>query len=79
MEHNSYTISQAGYGNNTYLKVIDAMKGVQVGQFAPRGEINGPWVVSGNQVSFVCTQHDGSKVGYVHKLPSGNVVNTFRA
>tara|TARA_R100000808_G_scaffold18169_1_gene39939 strand:- start:2628 stop:2867 length:240 start_codon:yes stop_codon:yes gene_type:complete len=79
MEHNSYIIHQAGHGPGMYLKVTDAMKGVQVGQFSPRGEIQGTWVISGNQVSFVCKQPDGSLLGCVHKLPSGSLITTFRA
>tara|TARA_B100001123_G_C14524367_1_gene715614 strand:- start:45 stop:275 length:231 start_codon:yes stop_codon:yes gene_type:complete len=76
MEHNLYTVHDTGQGT---LKIIDATKGVQAGIISPRGQLVTPPMVNGNTVSFVVQHNDGSRVGQVHKLPSGSLVNQFRA
>ena len=76
MEHNLYTVHDTGQGN---LKIVDATRGVQAGIISPRGQLVTPPIVSGNVVSFIVQHNDGSRVGQVHKLPSGSLVNQFRA
>ena len=76
MEHNLYTVHDTGQGN---LKIVDATRGVQAGIISPRGQLVTPPIVSGNIVSFVVQHNDGSRTGQVHKLPSGSLVNQFRA
>ena len=79
MKDDFYSITQAGSGPGEYLKIVDAVKGTQVGTIAPRGKIVTPWVISANRVSFVVERPDGSRFGTVHKLPSGSLLNQFRA
>ena len=67
------------YNAGAHLKVVDAEKGIQVGVISPRGEVQSPFQISGNAVSFVVKTTDGSLLGTVHKLPSGQLINTFRA
>ena len=60
-------------------KIIDAEKGIQVGLISPRGKLVTPPIVMGDKVSFVVQTSDGSKLGTVHKLPSGALLTQFRA
>ena len=76
MEHNLFTVHDTGQG---LLKIIDATKGIQAGMITPRGKLLTPPMVSGNLVSFIVSQPDGSRLGQVHKLPSGSLVNQYRA
>jgi len=71
-----YTVHDTGQG---YVKVVDADKGVQVGTIAPRGKVLTPPIVNGDRASFVVEQPNGEKLGCVHKLPSGQLINQFRA
>jgi hypothetical protein len=41
--------------------------------------IDTPPIVNGNRVSFVVETPDGTKLGTVHKLPTGQLINQFRA
>ena len=76
MEHNLFTVHDTGQG---ILKIIDATKGIQAGIISPRGRLVTPPVVSGNIVSFVIEQPDNTRLGQVHKLPSGSLINQYRA
>jgi|TARA_B100001971_G_C17866661_1_gene371080 hypothetical protein len=76
MDHNLFTVHDTGQG---LLKVVNATKGIQVGVISPRGKLETPPIVSGNVVSFVVSQPDGTRIGQVHKLPSGSLINQFRA
>jgi hypothetical protein len=76
MEHNLFSVHDTGQG---LLKIVDATKGIQVGMISPRGKLLTPPIVSANLVSFVVERPDGTKIGTVHKLPSGSLVNQFRA
>ena len=76
MEHNLFTVHDTGQG---LLKIIDATKGIQAGMITPRGKLVTPPMVSGNIVSFIVSQPDGTKLGQVHKLPSGSLINQYRA
>jgi hypothetical protein len=76
MEHNLFTVLDTGQG---LLKIVDATKGVQAGMITPRGKLLTPPMVSGNVVSFIIVQPDGSRLGQVHKLPSGSLINQYRA
>lgn len=62
-----------------YLKIVDPAKGAQVGVISPRGKLVTPPIVNGNQVSFVVEDPAGIKMGCVYKLPTGSLINTFRA
>ncbi len=73
---NFYTVHDTGQG---YVKVVDAEKGVQIGMISPRGRIVTPPVVNGNQCSFVVESPDGSRSGAVYQLPSGQMINQYRA
>jgi len=76
MEHNLYTVHDTGQG---MLKIIDAAKGVQAGVITPRGSLVTPPIVSGNTVAFIVQTNDGSRLGTVHRLPSGSLINHYRA
>jgi hypothetical protein len=76
MEHNLYTVHDTGQG---MLKIIDAMKGVQAGVITPRGKLITPPIVNSNTVSFIVQTTDGSRIGTVHRLPSGSLINQYRA
>jgi len=76
MEHNLFTVHDTGQG---ILKIIDATKGIQAGIISPRGRLVTPPVVSGNTVSFVVQAQDNTRLGQVHKLPSGSLINQYRA
>ena len=73
---NFYTVYDTGQG---YIKVVDAEKGVQIGMISPRGRVVTPPVVNGSQCSFVVELPDGSRSGAVYQLPSGQLINQFRA
>tara|TARA_R110000751_G_scaffold41770_1_gene97682 strand:+ start:187 stop:417 length:231 start_codon:yes stop_codon:yes gene_type:complete len=76
MEHNLFTVHDTGQG---ILKIIDATRGIQAGIISPRGRLVTPPVVSGNTVSFVVQAQDNTRLGQVHKLPSGSLINQYRA
>jgi hypothetical protein len=76
MEHNLFTVHDTGQG---LLKIVDATKGIQAGIITPRGKLVTPPMVSGNIVSFVVSRPDGTRLGQVHKLPSGSLINQYRA
>ena len=76
MSDTIYTVHDTGGG---MLKIIDGLKGLQVGVISPRGRVVTPPVVSGTHVSFVVETPNGDRLGTVHKLPSGSLVNQFRA
>ena len=76
MSDTIYTVHDTGSG---VLKIIDGMKGVQVGVISPRGKVVTPPIVSSNNVSFVVELPNGERLGTVHKLPSGSLINQFRA
>jgi|TARA_R110002050_G_scaffold79088_1_gene168976 hypothetical protein len=71
-----YTVHDTG---QNLLKVIDNETGSQAGMISPRGKLVTPPIVNGTQVSFVVETPDGTKMGTVHNLPSGQLVNQFRA
>ena len=70
-----YTVHDTG---QNMLKVIDADSGAQAGMISPRGKLVTPPIVNGDRVSFVVEASDGTKLGTVHKLPSGQLINQFR-
>lgn len=76
MSDTFYSVHDTGQGN---LKIVDADKGIQAGIISPRGQVVTPPVVNGNRVSFVVERPDGSRLGTVHSLPSGSLINQFRA
>lgn len=76
MSETVYTVHDTGQG---LLKVIDGIKGVQVGVISPRGKVVTPIIVSGNNVSFVVETSSGERFGTVHSLPNGSLINQFRA
>ena len=72
---NFYTVFEAGQGS---LKVVDAETGVQAGWISARGKVNSPIIVNGNRASFVIVANDGTKLGCVHQLPNGQLINQYR-
>ena len=77
MSDTMYTVQEAGPGQP--LKIVDAMKGIQVGMITPRGKVDSPIQISGNRVSFIVINSSGARVGYVFKCPGGQLVSQFRA
>ena len=71
-----FSVHDTGQG---YLKIVDAAAGVQTGVISPRGKLVTPPIVSGNKVSFVVEKPDGTRLGTIHELPSGSMINQFRA
>ena len=71
-----YTVHDTG---QNLLKVIDNETGAQAGMISPRGKLITPPIVNGMRVSFVIETPDGTKMGTVHGLPSGQLINQFRA
>jgi hypothetical protein len=70
----------AGITEGGHINVIDATTGQTVARFAPRGQLTTDPNVSGNLVTFTIKDSEtGFRVGQVHELPSGRLVNTFRA
>lgn len=76
MSDTIYTVHDTGHG---MMKIIDGMSGLQVGVLSPRGKVASPPIVSGDIVSFVVELPDGERLGTTHKLPSGSLINQFRA
>ena len=76
MSDTIYTVHDTGQG---VLKIVDGLKGLQVGVISPRGRVVTPPVVSGKHVSFVVELPGGDRLGTVHTLPSGSLANQFRA
>jgi hypothetical protein len=64
--------------NGTVLIVTNAETGMQAGVISPRGKVTSPFQISGDKVSFTVQLHNGSFLGCVHKLPSGQLVTQFR-
>tara|TARA_B100001123_G_C15317916_1_gene1026836 strand:- start:1817 stop:2620 length:804 start_codon:yes stop_codon:yes gene_type:complete len=69
----------AGITAGGYINVIDATTGQTVARFAPRGPLVTDPNVSGNLITFTIKDEDGSRIGQVHELPSGRLVQSFRA
>ena len=76
MSDTIYTVHDSGGG---MMKIIDGMSGLQVGVLSLRGKLSSPPIVNGNIVSFIVELPGGEKLGTTHKLPSGSLVNQFRA
>tara|TARA_R110002050_G_scaffold6130_16_gene26028 strand:+ start:965 stop:1192 length:228 start_codon:yes stop_codon:yes gene_type:complete len=74
MTNNFYHVRDGGH----VLIVTNAETGMQAGVISPRGKVAGPFQVSGDKVSFTVELADGSSLGCVHKLPSGQLVTQFR-
>ena len=64
--------------SGTVLVVTNAETGMQAGVISPRGKVTGPLQISGDKVSFTVQLVNGSFLGCVHKLPSGQLVTQFR-
>ena len=79
MSDRLYYIPWNGIESNEVLKVMDSTAGIQAGTISPRGKVTSPPIVSGDKASFVVKLHDGTKMGCVHQLPSGSLINQFRA
>ncbi len=77
MSDTMYTVHEAG--PNQPLKIVDAMKGIQVGMITPRGQVDSPIQVSGDRVSFIVKNSSGTRIGYVFKCPGGQLISQFRA
>ena len=75
MNNNFYHL----YDQGSVIKIVDASTGMQAGTISPRGKVMSPFQVSGDSVAFTVKQADGTDMGTVHKLPSGQLINTFRA
>ena len=74
MSKSLYTVSLKS--NNT-INIVDAMKGSIINRTTVKGEIiNGPIVV-GDRFTVVAKQPNGSVVGFIYKLPAGNIINRF--
>ena len=71
-----YTVFDQGNG---LMRINKAGTDTQVGQITIRGEVQTPPIVNGDRVSFVVTTASGKKMGTTHKLPSGSMINQFRA
>ena len=71
-----YTVFDQGNG---LMRINNAETDTQVGQITTRGEIQTPPIVNGDRVSFVVKTPAGKKIGTTHKLPSGSMINQFRA
>ena len=76
VEETQYTVAPASDGN--YVNVVDIKRGNVVARISPRGKIITPPVVQGHTVSFTIELLDGSKLGTIHKLPGGSLINQFR-
>jgi len=76
MSDTIYTVHDTGQG---VMKIIDGMTGLQAGVISPRGKVVGPVIVQGDRASFIIETSSGERMGTVHKLPSGSLVNQFRA
>lgn len=72
---NFYTVLDTGQG---YLKVTDAEKGVMVGTISLRGKVLTPPVVNQNQCALTVETSSGEKLGVIHQLPSGQLINQYR-
>ena len=68
-------------GGRQYLDIVDAATGNSRNtiELAPEVDVLlTPPMVMGDQVSFTCAFKNGSRWGYVHKVPGGNLINTIR-
>lgn len=71
-----YTVS--GGTGDAYINVVDINTGAVITRIAPRGAIVTSPEVQGDLVSFQVESPDGSRIGTVHKIPSGTLVSQFR-
>ena len=76
MSDTIFTVQDTGQG---VLKIIDGMRGLQVGVISPRGKVIGSIIVQGDKASFVVETSTGERLGCTHKLPTGSLITTFRA
>ena len=74
MTNKFYHVKDSG----NVLIVTDAETGMQAGVISPRGKVMSPFQISGDRVSFTVQLTDGSTLGCVHKLPSGQLITQFR-
>lgn len=69
-----YTVALKG--DNT-VNIVDAERGITVNRAKIKGEIiNGPIVV-GDRFTVVTKQTNGKTIGFIYKLPAGNVIDRF--
>lgn len=76
MSDTVYSVHDTGQG---VIKIVDGLKGIQVGVLSPRGKVVSPFQVSGNTVSFLVETPSGERFGTTHKLPSGSLISQYRA
>jgi hypothetical protein len=76
MDDKLYSVSVIG---ERRVNIIDARRGVTVNSFTLQGKlVTGP-NVTGNQCTYVVEMPTGQRRGYIRKLPSGIIQNSFRA
>ena len=81
MINGGFLVIHKSEGGRQYLDIIDAATGISKNNITLPGEVNTlltPPMVMGDQVSFTCLYKNGSRWGYVYKVPSGILVNQIQ-
>lgn len=71
-----YSVAMAGQKR---VNIINARNGAVVNSFTVQGNITHGPIVAGNQCTYVVQYTSGEKRGFIRKLPSGVVTNSFQA
>jgi hypothetical protein len=72
----SYMVQDAGNGN-LEIKEIPNGNVVQIISLPHNAKMLTPPMISGGQVSYTCLLGGTVRRGYVHKVPSGNLISIF--
>jgi|TARA_R110000744_G_scaffold51073_4_gene110193 hypothetical protein len=61
------------------IRIVDAMTGVTAGQISVRGDISRGRepIVQGDTCTYMAVDPNGKTYGYVHKVPSGQLLRQF--
>ena len=73
-----YTVVPSQSIEGDVLIIIDVEQGTMEGRLAARGRLVSHPLVYGNKVAFAVQRPNKDKIGAIHSLPDGQLVNQFR-
>ena len=73
-----YTVVPSQSVEGDVLIIIDIEEGTMEGRLAARGRLISHPLVYGNKVAFAIQRPNKDKIGAIHSLPDGQLVNQFR-
>ena len=73
-----YTVVPSQSIEGDVLIIIDVEQGTMEGRLAARGRLVSHPLVYGNKVAFAVQRPNKDKIGVIHSLPDGQLINQFR-